>query len=102
MKAPGSPLEPVCCLLQKFGDLLHQSHRLDGLRLRGVHVPGLASGLGVADQLRRITARSLGTGERPRRLDVLTATRRLNVLTRTRGLDLLARTLYPPGRTRPR
>src|SRR5215470_10668545 len=88
----GRPLEPGCSY-RKTTALLHQAHRLDGLRLRGVHVSGLASRLGLADQLHRIaTRRGLGTGERARRLDVLTATRGLNVLTRTRSLDVLAGT----------
>src|SRR5215470_8388313 len=85
----GRPLEPGCSY-RKTTALLHQAHRLDGLRLRGVHVSGLASRLGLADQLHRIaTRRGLGTGERARRLDVLTATRGLDVLTRTRSLNVL-------------
>src|SRR5262245_17223529 len=85
----GRPLEPGAATA-KIRRLLHQPHRLDRLRLRGVHVAGLARGLGIADQLRRVAARSLGTGGRPRSLHVLTATRSLDVLTHTRGLDVLA------------
>src|SRR6267143_4817382 len=88
-KAPGGDPWSLCTATAKIRSLLHQSHRLDGLRLGGVHVPGLARGLGVADQLRRVTARSLGTGERPRSLNVLAATWGLEILTRTRGLEVL-------------
>src|SRR2546426_11631527 len=89
------PLEPR----RSFRDrsLLQDGHRLDGLRLGGVHVPGLASSLGITDQLRSVAARSLGARERTRSLRVLTArglhilaaTRRLNILTTARGLDVL-------------
>src|SRR5437899_1104552 len=101
-KAPGGwPLEPgsttKCCLL-------HQAHCLDGLRLGAVHVPGLAGRLGIADQLRRVAdrRRRLGTGERPRSLNVLTSSRSLDVLTRTRGLNVLtsSRSLDVLTRTR--
>src|SRR5439155_1073578 len=78
--------------------LLQDRHRLDGLRLGGAHVPGLASCLSLTDQLRSVTARSLGTRDRTRSLCVLTArglrvlaaTRRLNILTTTRGLLICA------------
>src|SRR4029453_761701 len=58
-KAPGGFPWSLCASTAKIWSFLPQPHRLDGLRLRGVHVSGLARGLGVADQLRRITARRL-------------------------------------------
>src|SRR5439155_1152670 len=94
----GRSLEPFGLRGDPF--LLQDRHRLDGLRLGGAHVPGLASCLSLTDQLRSVTARSLGTRDRTRSLCVLTArglrvlaaTRRLNVLTSTRGLRVLATT----------
>src|SRR5439155_1614688 len=87
----GRSLEPFGLRGDPF--LLQDRHRLDGLRLGGAHVPGLASCLSLTDQLRSVTARSLGTRDRTRSLGVLTArglrvlaaTRRLNILTTTRG-----------------
>src|SRR5438093_1134268 len=53
--------------------LLHQADRLDGFRLRGVHLPGLTSSLSLADQLDRVAAAGLGTCDRTGRLDILRA-----------------------------
>src|SRR6266508_4312420 len=71
--------------------LLHQADRLDGFRLRGVHLPGFASSLSLADQFDRVTAAGLGTCDRAGRLDVLRAApRRLDILgAAARGLDVL-------------
>src|SRR5439155_219443 len=71
--------------------LLHQADRLDGFRLRGVHLPGLTSSLSLADQLDRVAAAGLGTCDRTGRLDILrAATRRLDILcAAARGLDVL-------------
>src|SRR6266850_141608 len=74
-------------------NLLHDGHRLDGLRLGGVHVSSLARSLGLADQLGRVATRGLGAGERARRLHILPAARSLHILTTARSLDLAARSL---------
>src|SRR6266850_779440 len=71
-------------------NLLHDGHRLDGLRLGGVHVSSLARSLGLADQLGRIATRGLGAGERARRLHILSAARSLNILAAARSLNILA------------
>ena len=80
------PLEPLgtagtCCLLQ-LGDGGFS------LRLRGVHVTGLARSLGLLDQGRGLGAAGLGGGGGTRRLHILTA-RGLHILT-ARRLDILA------------
>src|SRR5207249_4537415 len=92
----GRSLEPFGLRGDPF--LLQDRHRLDGLRLGGAHVPGLASCLSLTDQLRSVTARSLCARDRTRSLCVLTArglcvlaaARRLGVLPTARGLRVLA------------
>src|SRR4029434_354928 len=46
-----------------FPSLLHQADGLDGLRLGGIHVAGLASSLSLTDQLGRVGATALRAGE---------------------------------------
>src|SRR6059036_1792859 len=88
----GYALEPLSLLTAElFRGLLHQADRLDGLRLRGVHVPGLASSLSFADQLGGVAAAALRASERARRLNILRAApRRLDILrAAARGLHVL-------------
>src|SRR5207249_1408546 len=85
----GRSLEPFGLRGDPF--LLQDRHSLDGLRLGGAHVPGLASCLSLTDQLRSVTARSLCARDRTRSLCVLTA-RGLWVLAAARGLRILAAT----------
>src|SRR5262249_52147843 len=88
----GMTLEPLSLLATElFRDLLHQADGLDGLRLGGIHVAGLASSLSLADQFRRVGAATLRASQRPRRLHILrAAARSLDVLrAATRGLYIL-------------
>ena len=85
-------LEPLSLqTAELFPSLLHQADGLDGLRLGGIHVAGLASSLSLTDQLGRVGATALRAGERPRGLDILGAAAwGLDVLrAATRSLDIL-------------
>src|SRR5262245_12018785 len=91
-RAPGhDPGALVAPAFGAFPSLLHQADGLDGLRLGGIHVAGLAGSLSLTDQLGRVGAAALRAGERPRGLNILrAATRGLNILgAAARGLHVL-------------
>src|SRR3989449_2167164 len=99
-KAPGaSPWSLGASYFKNcFSELLHEGHRLDRLRLGGVHVAGLASCFGFADQLGRVATSGLGASKGTRRLHVLTTPRGLHVLPAPWSLLRVLRGLAPRRR----